>query len=210
VLGWSTLTWDEFVQALRTFGARSAGERVYRQSLERLNGRVWAETDADAAAADIVWFLNRWACRLPTAATTEAIAAWLREHGGEVDEHLDSDILDPRIARRERTYTGLYDSLLALKERGVRNMGDAAASKALHQLQPELFVMWDKSIKPHEPVYGAFLVQMHRLAVRLHEQAPADARADLGGYLSRELGYPARKPLAKFLDEYNVLAAAGA
>ena len=89
-------------------------------------------------------------------------------------------------------------------------MSDAAASKVLHQIQPELFVMWDKNIKPYASIYGDFMGQMHRLAVRLREQAPPAAQDDIGGYLSKLLDYPVRKSLAKFLDEYNWHMAFGA
>jgi hypothetical protein len=112
------------------------------------------------------------------------IAAWIREHARTLDEHADSDILDVRVERRGATYMRLHDSLLALKRRGVPNMSDAAASKVLHQLQPELFVMWDRNIKPHAPVYGDFLTHVHRLAACLRDEAPPQAREDLGAYLS--------------------------
>jgi hypothetical protein len=213
-LQWSTVTWDAFVDELRGFRARfydgrSDDEHAYLRVRELLAGRSSSAQVADVAA-EIVWFLNRWACRLPTLPATEGIAAWIREHRRTLDEQADSDILDPRVERRRATYTRLHDSLLALKRRGVPNMSDAAASKVLHQLQPELFVMWDKNIKPYAPIYGDFLAQMHRFDARLHDQAPAAARADLGEFLSHQLEYPVRKPLAKFLDEYNWYVAFGA
>ncbi len=33
--------------------------------------------------------------------------------------------------------------------------------------------------------------------------APSEARSDIVGYLQDRLGYPVRKPLAKYIDEYN-------
>ena len=90
---------------------------------------------------------------------------------------------------------------------GVTSMADAAASKALHLLQPRLFVMWDKEIRRSAPEgYGAYLLQMHRLALRLAEQAPAD---DIEAYLQELLGYETRKTLPKYLDEYNWFEAVG-
>jgi hypothetical protein len=53
------------------------------------------------------------------------------------------------------------------------------------------------------------MAQMHRFAVRLRDEAPLDARNDVGAYLSRLLEYPVRKPLAKFIDEHNWYAAFG-
>jgi hypothetical protein len=86
-------------------------------------------------------------------------------------------------------------------------MGDAAASKALHLLQPRLFVMWDKEIRHSAPEgYGAYLAAMHTLAGRLTEQAPTD---DVEACLQELLGYENRKTLAKYLDEYNWFEAVG-
>jgi hypothetical protein len=86
-------------------------------------------------------------------------------------------------------------------------MADAAASKALHLLQPRLFVMWDKEIRRSAPEgYGTYLLQMHALADRLSEQAPAD---DVEAYLHELLGYEKRKTLAKYVDEYNWFEAVG-
>src|SRR3954451_1357796 len=82
----------------------------------------------------------------------------------------------------------LYDSLIALRPQ-LRNIGDAAASKALHQLLPGLVVMWDKAIRNDAlaagyETYGAFLVAMHDLVTRLLAEAgltAAEAEAELGG-----------------------------
>ena len=94
-----------------------------------------------------------------------------------------------------------------MRDNGVNSMGDAAASKALYLLQPRLFVMWDKEISRSAPEgYGAYLLEMHRLAVRLTDEAPTD---DVESYLQELLGYGTRKTLAKYLDEYNWFEAIG-
>ena len=86
-------------------------------------------------------------------------------------------------------------------------MGDAAASKALYLLHPALFVMWDKEIRRSAPEgYGSYLRQMHRLARRLTDEAPAE---DVEAYLQELLGCETRKTLAKYLDEYNWFEAVG-
>jgi hypothetical protein len=88
-------------------------------------------------------------------------------------------------------------------------MSDAAASKSLHLLLPELFVMWDREIKRSAPGgYGAYQRLMHDLAARLAVEAgvPTD---ELALQLQQLLGYRARKPLSKYLDEYNWFEAVG-
>jgi hypothetical protein len=102
----------------------------------------------------------------------------------------------------------LHDDLIAHMQAGaVRNMGPAAASKALYLLQARLFVMWDKEISRSAPDgYGSYLSQMHGLARRLAEEAPTD---DVEAHLQELLGYEERKTLAKYLDEYNWFEAVG-
>lgn len=91
----------------------------------------------------------------------------------------------------------------------VSNWSDAAASKALHQLTPELFVMWDKNIKPFAPDYGDFTLEMHRPGRRLADEAPV-GRDDVEQHLQAHLGKPVRKTMAKYLDEYNWYVMVGA
>ena len=84
-------------------------------------------------------------------------------------------------------------------------MGDAAASKILGALRPSLFVMWDKVIKKKIGLgYDDFMGRMHAFALQVRDElAPEAARADIEGYLQQRLAYPVRKPLAKYIDEYN-------
>jgi hypothetical protein len=94
-----------------------------------------------------------------------------------------------------------------MRANGVNNMADAAASKAPHLLAPRLFVMWDKEIRRSAPEgYGTYLLQMHGLALRLVEKAPAE---DVEAYLQEHLSYETRKTLAKYVDEYNWFEAVG-
>ena len=117
-------------------------------------------------------------------------------------------ISDPRLPAHAEELGAMHDDLIAhMRANGVNSMGDAAASKALYVLRPRLFVMWDKEIRRSAPEgYGAYLLQMHALALRLTDEAPA---ADVEAYLQELLGYETRKTLAKYLDEYNWFEAVG-
>jgi hypothetical protein len=137
-----------------------------------------------------------------------ALEAWLRAHAVDLAESERLTILDPRVREHAEELGALHDDLIdSMRLGGVLNMADAAASKALHLLQPRLFVMWDKEIRRSTPQgYSAYLLQMHALAGRLTEEAPAD---DVEAYLQERLGYETRKTLAKYLDEYNWFEAVG-
>jgi hypothetical protein len=102
----------------------------------------------------------------------------------------------------------MHDSLIAhMRANGVSSMADAAASKTLYVLRPRLFVMWDKEIRRSASEgYRGYLLQMHALALRLTDQAPAE---DVEAHLQELLGYETRKTLAKYLDEYNWFEAVG-
>jgi hypothetical protein len=195
LLVWEDVTWPEFVAGLEGF--RDHFPRAAR-----------APDSFPENAADIIRLLNTWACRLSTERAPRALESWLQDHATALEELEPLTILDSRLPARVDELGAMHDDLIAhMRANGVLSMGDAAASKALYVLHPRLFVMWDKEIRRSAPEgYGAYLLQMHSLACRLADEAPA---ADVEAYLQELLGYEARKTLAKYLDEYNWFEAVG-
>ena len=193
LLDWDKVTWPGFI----------AGLKGFRDGFPRA---ATAPEPQPAGAAEIVAVLNKWACRLSSTLAPQALESWLEAH--DLQEMDGLTIVDPAVPGRAAELGELHDDLIRhMQAGGVRNMGPAAASKALHLLQPRLFVMWDREISRSAPEgYGAYLVQMHRLACRLVEEAPTD---EVETYLQERLGYETRKTLAKYLDEYNWFEAVG-
>jgi hypothetical protein len=195
LLAWDELSWDGFV----------AGLEGYREHFPRA-----AEAPEPRAenAPEIIRILNTWACRLSTERAPGAFDTWLRAHAAELEKVAPLTILDARLPDHAEGLGALHDDLIAsMRGAGVLNMADAAASKALYLVQPRLFVMWDKEIRRSAPKgYGAYLLQMHRLALRLAEEAPTE---DVEAYLQEHVGGETRKTLAKYLDEYNWFEAVG-
>jgi hypothetical protein len=210
LLAWDEVSWTSFVVGLEGyrdhFTCKGDGERAYAGLLAAIQGE--APAALPERAADIVRLLNKWACRLSVARSPDALESWLRGHVAAFAEVEVLTISDPRLPEHAEELGKLHDDLIgAMRANGVNNMADAAASKALHLLQPRLFVMWDKEIRRSSPEgYGVYLLQMHSLAGRLAEQAPAE---DVEAYLQELLGYETRKTLAKYLDEYNWFEAVG-
>src|SRR5438093_412749 len=94
--------------------------------------------------------------------------AWIYAHASELEELELVALTDPDVPSIHAEVDALYDSLIALRSE-LHNMSDAAASKVLHQLVPDLFVMWDKEIKraagrENWTSYASFLGGMHALS----------------------------------------------
>jgi hypothetical protein len=187
------------------FTGKSGEDSAYLRCLRALDGLSIAERAT--RAGDIVTFLNSWAARVSRAETPLMLGAWIREHADCLDGLARLTIADERLARRIEDIDVLYASLMTAGRAKVRNWSDAASSKALHQLVPAVFVMWDKKIKQFALDYGDFTQQMHRLARLLIQDSPYSDSDMIERELQAALGYSARKPLAKYLDEFNVVCA---
>ena len=211
LLRWTELSWDEFVTGLEGFRDYYSGEsredETYVECLALMQSRP---LQARASGRELVDFLNRWACRLSSVKTPGLIAGWAHDHMTHLEKFEPLTIIDAALPDRADELGFLHDDLIAhVKAGGVLNMGDAAASKTLHMLIPELFVMWDKEIKRSAPGgYGAYQRQMHTLARRLAAEVGVPIRK-VETQLQERLGYRARKPLTKYLDEYNWFEAVG-
>jgi hypothetical protein len=194
LIAWDEVSWADFVAGLESFR-------------DHFTRAATAPEPHPKNAAEVIRILNRWACRLSTERAPVALEAWLQAHAADLKETEGLTISDQRVRDRAQELGALYDNLIAsMRAGGVNSMGDAAASKALYLLQPRLFVMWDKEIRRSAPEgYDAYLLQMHDLALRLAEEAPADVEA----HLQHLLGYETRKTLARYLDEFNWFEAVG-
>jgi hypothetical protein len=212
LIAWNDVSWSEFVAGLEGYrdrlGAKARDDLAYRRCLELMQGLPMRSRPA--RSRELVAFLNAWACRLSSTQAPGLIEEWVGARLQALEELEPLAIVDRAVPRRAEALGALHDDLIRdMRAGGLRNMGDAAASKTLHMLAPRLFVMWDKEIRRSAPQgYGAYLLEMHALARHLVEQAPVPP-AGVEDHLRQRLGDPARKTLAKYLDEYNWYAAVG-
>lgn len=214
-MNWESATWEGFERALTEYRdaeyrgrSRNAGENAYLHVIEELANVPIAERGKHADS--IIQFLNVWACHFPTRTpnTRNALRGWINRESGALEELSELALTDTELPERLDEYERLYRSLIELQSASdgpsIPTMGPAAASKILHVMVPRLFVMWDTKIKKAGWTYADFLLRMHNLAREIIDDlAPNDARADVEDYLRKRLGYPVRKPLAKYIDEYN-------
>ncbi|MGN6170285.1 MAG: hypothetical protein ACTHQQ_19255 [Solirubrobacteraceae bacterium] len=204
--GFDEVTWKAFFTSLLVYKQRLSGrsgqDLAYVRCLGALEGLSMAERAA--RAVDIVTFLNSWAARVSRNETPVMLAAWIREQADPLERVASLTIAHERLSSRAEEIGALYASLMTTGRANVRNWSDAANSKALHQLVPGVFVMWDKKIKHSARDYRDFMLRMHRLAQRVVRESPyPQDRIEIE--LQCALGYPTRKPLAKYLDEFNVV-----
>ena len=210
-LRWDRVSWEDFVTGLVAyrdeFSERSDEDFAYLRCLNQLRDRSMAEKSA--RSVHIVTFLNAWKCRLKPLESRMLLRDWIRDHAERLEALADVTALDDELPARVGEVEALYDDLMQAGRGAVANWSDAATSKALHQLVPGLFVMWDVNIKPFAAGYGDFMLEMHRLGRRLMEEvgmSPTDAES----HLQALLGYRVRKTMAKYLDEYNWYVMVGA
>lgn len=210
-LRWDRVTWDDFVTGLIAyrdeFSERSEEDFAYLRCLNELRGRTMAERSAKAV--HVVTFLNAWKCRLKPLESRMVLRDWIRANADRLDAVSGVTVLDDELPAAAAEVESLYDDLMVAGRAAVANWSDAATSKALHQLVPPLFVMWDINIKRFAEGYGDFMLEMHHMGRRIVEEADLSA-AEAEAHLQAQLGYRVQKTMAKYLDEYNWYVMVGA
>jgi hypothetical protein len=215
-LNWSALTWPEFVRGVTSY--REHFSRQAREDAAYLTCYQLLREDASMVARaghsrEIVTFLNAWACRLDSTKAPNAIQGWIRANATGLEQLERVRLIDQEVPGVADRVDDLYRRLLFEARAQLHNMSDAAASKVLHQLLPDLFVMWDKAIKQAAMAqgftsYAAFIVGMHDLSKRLLTEANMDV-GEAEVHLQAQLRYPLRKTFAKYIDEANWYWAVG-
>lgn len=157
-------------------------------------------------------FLNKWGCRLAKK-NHDVLAKKLIE----VTEHLKKDLqglkgaklIDLNLGSNETAIKNCYQTMAGIGN----NFSHTAASKLLHMINPELFVMWDGPMrKGYKEDYvitadaaGYFdfmnkmqegLQKVSQSFLSAHEGCPAE-------FLSKKLEIKTPKTIVKHLDEYN-------
>ncbi|MCL4479904.1 MAG: hypothetical protein M1113_00215 [Candidatus Thermoplasmatota archaeon] len=94
----------------------------------------------------VVDFLNHWRMRLSRKTIPDEINKWYKGDAVKLIEELPSSLLelDFNDVRTVENITALFNSLYKLTK-----ISDTGASKILHIIKPEIFVMWDNEIRKH-------------------------------------------------------------
>lgn len=226
---------DDIVWAATTYrnpersAATTSGNQAYvdiltrQEFLEKLRNSP-QDLDIEDVRGILIRFLNRWGCRLRNYDNVTAFR--LRNCILNVSPELrtmqslsilDFDMGDPEVGERlERVFNVFWHcgsgSVIAT------NFGPTATSKLLHIVNPNLFTMWDETIRLHYwkqddrivesgRGYCFFQGEMRRIAEALVEECKARFGAeDPARMISERLEIHPPHALVKFIDEFNWLA----
>lgn len=167
-------------------------------------------------------FLNKWGCRLRNYdnVTATNLRNCIVGIHPELSRIRDFSILDFDFdvnENRERI-DHVFNKFWFYGSEIAKNYGPTCASKTLHIINPDLFVMWDDAIRLHYWIqnndiidsgrgYYFFLIETKRIARRLVEECGERFNVtDLASWLSERLNLNPPHSLVKFIDEFNWLA----
>lgn len=157
-------------------------------------------------------FLNKWGCRLARQ-NHEVLAQRIIEVTGQIKEDLQSlesaKLIDLDLGSNETAIMNCYQKMASIGN----GFSHTAASKLLHMINPELFVMWDgpmrKDYKKHYAItenaagYFEYMKKMQEGLQKVSQSFPASKEGCPAEFLAKKLGITSPKTLVKHLDEYN-------
>lgn len=221
-------TWNEFAWAAFLYGSLG-GDPYYDALFAKTDFMASLRTNPSALTDDdvrdnLIHFLNQWKTRIAKSIASDFRAAIVHVHpfySTLIGQKLETTNWEHLVTVSGKQMP-ISDAVAQSYEQlhAVNGIGPTATAKTLHILVPELLVMWDGYIlaelaKTNSAIdstgkgYVAFLKQAQVIGrdassdfKRAPLNPPALPQQSIESYLSAQLGYPAGKSLAKFVDEY--------
>ncbi len=227
-----TPTWDKFAWAVFYYGVVSGDitgdikKDKYLALMRKTQFLQDLRTNPNSLGNDRIQndllkgFLNPWNCRIENSTETandikitlQNVTPYLQVLRGLGIENVQFSYL-VNVNNSQKTISQVIEHCYEKVKNIGHKFSDIAASKLLHILWPELFVMWDNSIVTDYRVfkngrgYCAYLQIMQQIANQIHAEfqnmpfyrefkTPAD-------YLNIQMKYNPPKTMAKYLDEFN-------
>ena len=214
-MDWDATTWERFERALteyrdKEFRGRSgiSGENAYLAIVRELSGVPPAELVHHVDS--LVLFLNRWNCRLPTktSETRLALQGWLGPRAGGARSAQHGDVVrpgSPDAPGRVRPALRIAHRVAGLEEQRAHT--DDGRRRRLED-PPRHRDATLRHVGQGDQAWRVGLRRVHGRHARVRAPSPRPTRARRGARRHRgvppgALGYPVRKPLAKYIDEYN-------
>jgi len=178
------------------------------------------DLNVDETRSVLIGFLNKWGCRLRnydslTASNLKNCVVGIHR---ELLVIQDFSILNFEITENRERIERIFNSFWFYGSPIAKNYGPTAASKTIHIINPNLFIMWDNAIRLHYWIqnneiidsgrgYYFFLVETKRIAEGLVEECSERLNfPDPASWLSERLNINPSHSLVKFIDEFNWLA----
>ena len=186
--------------------------KAYREALKKRHKSADPDSPSFEEAAILLSFANGWSSRMQC--NVEDVQWALEEIQSYLNTLKGKTILDVCLDEGTRELICRSFKVLAGCNRKGRNEA-TGASKILHIINPELFVMWDGAIRTgyicklekKKEVwiwYTQFLQEMQRLAKQaVHEIMENDKKCSCKTAIASLTG--CKHTLAKALDEYNFM-----
>ena len=193
-------------------------DEPYRELLQKSEIILTLRTNPNNLLRDqvkdniIKGFLLRWGCR-PLQAT-DKLAECIIEATIKIQNSLqwlnDKKLIDLDLAGNDNAIKDCYQTMV-----NIRNgFSHTAASKFLHVISPELFVIWDGPMRKHYKKYydiaesaeGYFEYMKQMKEDLIQKVLPSFSKANNecpAAFLSEKLKIDPPKTLVKYLDEYN-------
>ena len=224
---WADIVWAAI--ALRDLKVLPEGRSFDEAYLNIIRNEVFLERlrynpqDLDVSEIRNVFveFLNRWGCRLRnydnnTASNLKKCLERVHSDFREIQNYSILDF-DLESAENKERIKRIYNSFWNYGSPIARNFGPTATSKAIHIVNPGLFVIWDNKIRLHYWIenrgiddsgkgYVYFLVEIKRIAkILVNECRKRFDVDDPALWLSQKLNITPPHSLTKFIDEFDWL-----
>lgn len=152
----------------------------------------------------LVDFLNHWSMRVGKDLTSKAINNWYIVKGAEQLEFFAKNTLTNTNLHNGKVIESIIELYCGLYR--LKGIKDTGASKILHLLIPNFFVMWDNPIREHyigeckgPGGYILFLKKMQDIARALHNQNINSQTLSLN--IKNSLDKQVKKQLKKITNE---------
>lgn len=160
----------------------------------------------------IIGFLNPWGCRLAIN-NSDFLASCIIKATIQINEDLQSlngaKLIDLDLKNSETAIKNCYQTMVDIRN----NFSHTAASKLLHMINPELFVMWDgpmrNGYRKHYDIRAdasGYFEYMKKMQEGLRKVSQSFLSAHKGcpaEFLAEKLEIKPTKTIVKHLDEYN-------
>jgi hypothetical protein len=195
-------------------------DKWYDLSREKTNWQNLQELTVERMKNEVIWFLNKWGCRIGPERICDVVAKGIKGRCMEATpflKALDRETLEgvdfdktKKVIFRELSNSRIIYHIFSTFCDIRHSFRWTATSKVLHMINSKLFVMWDEDIRDGyslEPSASSYAYQfMPRMKQEINEVISTymkDQNSDRTAAIKEIMSACDGKTLAKIVDEYN-------